>query len=51
MEDNKIQLSPDTWVYVDEKRKKIVVEMNFPQEESSAKMSADPFPLPESIRN
>lgn len=33
MGENKLQLSPDTWVYVDTVRSKLIVEIDLPQED------------------
>lgn len=50
MQDSKVQISPDTWVYVDEDRAKIVVEIDLPREGSSGPASNEPIRIPEVLR-
>jgi hypothetical protein len=51
MQDSKIQISPDTWVYVDEDRAKIVVEIDLPLGKGSAGPASDePARIPEVLR-
>ncbi len=35
MEEKRMQLSEDTWVYVDEARSKLIVEIDIPKEDLS----------------
>ena len=35
MKETKLQLSEDTWVYVDEERSKLIVEIDIPKKEDS----------------
>jgi len=51
MQDSKVQISPDTWVYVDEDRAKIVVEIDLPRGKDSAGPAPDePVRIPEVLR-
>lgn len=33
MKDSKVQISEDTWVYVDKERSKLIVEIDLPRED------------------
>jgi hypothetical protein len=50
MQDSKVQISPDTWVYVDEDRAKIVVEIDLPRDSSAGSAPDEPVRIPEVLR-
>ncbi|HLD35643.1 MAG TPA: hypothetical protein VJC37_02895 [Planctomycetota bacterium] len=50
MQDSKVQISPDTWVYVDEDRAKLIVEIDLPKEGSDRPASGEPVRIPEFLR-
>lgn len=51
MYESKIQLGPDTWVYIDESRSKLIVEIDLPRRNDfPGKTSEDPVRIPEVLR-
>ena len=51
MQDSKFQISPDTLVYVDEDRAKLIVEIDLPLGKGSAGLaSEEPVRIPEVLR-
>ncbi|MBI5778413.1 MAG: hypothetical protein HZA49_03035 [Planctomycetes bacterium] len=50
MQDSKVQISPDTWVYIDEDRAKLIVEIDLPRDSSAGPASEEQMRIPEFLR-